>query len=237
MGANDDLRVAADASSLASDLATAFTACVAGLLLDRPADQAVNIAIAGGFVSNTVLPAVSAASLDWSRIRVFWVDERFVAADDPQRNDREAVDALFCRTPGAKLFPMPPDGGQPIESARADYLAVWRAAMAGASLDLAILGMGPDGHIASLFPGHAQLDDPTEVLIEEDSPKPPPARLSLSLPVILGSRRIWLAAAGESKAEALRAAFAGADYHDVPVAALRGPRTTWWLDQAAASLL
>lgn len=229
---NGEMRISSDATSLATSLAEALIAQLVSLTARW---DTVNIAIAGGFVSSTVLAAVDANDVDWSRIRVWWVDERFVDPEDVQRNDREALSALFCRTPGVQLRPMPADRGQGIETAREEYLRQWRREMAGRSLDLTLLGMGPDGHIASLFPWHAQLTETAEVLIELDSPKPPPRRLTLSLPVLLASDRIWLAAAGESKAAPLRAAFDGADHHEFPVAALRGKKTTWWLDTAAGA--
>ncbi len=230
-------------SALAQAVAARFVDLVGGLAEDRPASAGpVEVAIAGGFVSTTVLPAILlvARALDWSRIRIHWVDERFVACGDADRNDREAMAALFDSTPGVVLAPMPADRGQGLEVARAEYAAWWAEEMAGRRLDLVIAGMGPDGHIASLFPGHdwAHLGtDSPDVLAVEDSPKPPPQRLSLSMPVILGARHLWLAAAGSAKAPVLARAIAGAPPRDLPVAALVTRAQPWARLRASTPLL
>ncbi len=104
-------------------------------------------------------------------------------------------------------------------------------------LDIVLLGVGPDGHVASLFPGHATLHDDTHTVVgEADSPKPPPRRVSLTYPAIRAAREVWLVVAGEEKAEAVAAALAGASVDEIPAAgALGTERTLWLLDVAAAS--
>ncbi len=232
-----DLREFPTDAILAQEVGHAAGRLLTQLSATRSPADPVELAIAGGFVATRVLPSLAETTpdLDWSRIRVWWVDERFVPADDPQRNDREALEALFSHTPGVTLERMPDDRGQSLDQAVGAFGARWNAVMAGRSIDFAILGVGPDGHFASLFPGHPQLDRTDDVLAVENSPKLPPRRLTLSRPVITGARRIWVAAAGSGKADALaRALTPGTDYHEVPAAALRGQRTAWWLDAAAA---
>lgn len=251
MRAGDDVRVFPDAQSLGAAAAAALTDLLARLTADRsPAEGPVDLAVAGGFVATAVLAHVDAAPApgadgagrprpDWSRTRVWWADERYVAPGSPDRNDADALTGLFSRTPGAELRPMPADdGARTLEEAGGAYRALWESAMRGRRPDLAVLGMGPDGHVASLFPGRATLDAAEPVLVEPDSPKPPPPRITLSRGVLTGARRIWVVAGGGAKADALARAFApGADFHEVPAAALRGPRTTWWLDRDAAARL
>jgi len=239
----EDVRVLSDARALAQESADTLTALLADLTSRRgPRPGPIELAVAGGFVSSQVLARVDRRTdrprPDWSRVRVWWADERYVPAGAPDRNDADAVRVLFHRTPGVDLRPMPADDGtSTLEAAGREHLVRWRTVMAERSLDLAVLGMGPDGHVASLFPRRPTLDAAEEVLVEPDSPKPPPARITLSRGVLSGARRIWVIAAGEAKAHALGRALAGADPHDVPAAALRGPRTTWWLDRDAAARL
>jgi 6-phosphogluconolactonase len=242
-GQPDDIRVLPDAEALSREAAAALTDLLAGLTrARRGVSGPVDIAVAGGFVSSGVLALVDAgdghAAPDWRRVRVWWADERYVPAGDPDRNDADAWRRLFSRTDGVDLRRMPSsDGDRPLHEAAAAYLGQWRAQMTGRHLDLAVLGMGPDGHVASLFPGHGQLDAVDDVLAEDDSPKPPPLRITLSRGVLASARRIWVVAAGTAKSGALQRALGGADPHEIPAAALRGPRTTWWLDREAARRL
>ena len=231
-----------DAQALGEGVARALAdrlRSLAGTRADE--DGPLEVAIAGGFVSTEVLTRVDPTGIPWPRIRVWWVDERFVAPGDALRNDSEAVRALFVRTPGVDLRPMPADTGQGLEAARQSFEREWTGEMEGRHLDLAVVGMGPDGHVASLFPGHAQVSQEGPVLAESDSPKPPPARLTLSLPVIAAATEVWVVAAGAAKADALARAFGGASPEEVPIAALRGDSTdavtSWWVDGAAASRL
>ena len=107
------------------------------------------------------------------------------------------------------------------------------------SFDLLLLGMGPDGHIASLFPEHPGThEDKPSVIAVHNSPKPPPNRLSMTFRVIESAREIWVVAAGAEKAEAVQRALTGADRVQVPAAgALGRERTLWLVDQAAAAQL
>ncbi len=251
MRAGDDVRVFPDLGLLGEAAAGALTQILAELTQDRsPAEGPIELAVAGGFVATDVLSRVDAAPAPggdhagrprpaWDRVRVWWADERYVPASDPDRNDTSAFDALFTRTAGVDLRPMPVDDGtRALSEAGRTYRDEWTREMSGRRLDLAVLGMGPDGHVASLFPGRATLDAAEPVLVEPDSPKPPPPRITLSRGVLTGARRIWVVAGGGAKADALARAFApGADFHEVPAAALRGPRTTWWLDRDAAARL
>ncbi|MGO3796225.1 MAG: 6-phosphogluconolactonase [Pauljensenia sp.] len=234
-----DLRVYPGPEELGQAVADALVGTLTELL-GRVPDRPVDLALAGGSVNSLVLERLRGREsvLDWSRVRVWWVDERFVPAEDPRRNDKAAREALLDGLPGVQLRPMPADDGtRSLERATADFAFEWHAEMGGRSPDLAIVGTGEDGHFASLFPGHPQVDATESVVAEPHSPKPPPLRISLARDVVTGSGHLWLVAAGGSKARPVAQALEGADVHDVPVAALARPGAVWWLDEAAARLL
>ncbi|MCR8895358.1 6-phosphogluconolactonase [Gordonia sp. GONU] len=206
-----------------------------------------SIVLTGGSNGIAILSALAADSgtIDWSRVDVYWGDDRFVPADDPERNSGQAREALLDKVPvdPSRVFPMAPsDGplGDDIEAAAADYAAI----LAGRSsdgvaphFDLHLLGMGGEGHINSLFP-HTAATAETEksVVAVQDSPKPPPRRITLTLPVVNRSRNVWFLVAGGDKAEAVAAAHRGADPADWPCAGARGTdETMWFLDEDAAS--
>lgn len=230
-----------DPLTLAADLAAVLAARLGGLTASA---QRVDLAVAGGFVSQVLLPALAdhAELVDWSRVHVWWADERYVAADDPQRNDAEAIEALLGRVEGATLHRMPADEGGPLEEAGLRFGAEWSAQMQGRRLDLAILGMGPDGHVASLFPGRP-LTDSSPVAVISDSPKPPPRRITLTMPVFLAARELVIAAPGASKApviaESLRLADSGAPVgpEHPPVARILRAGASVWTDAAGAAAL
>lgn len=210
--------------------------------------ERVSIAIAGGFVSHKLLPCFRefAASIDWNRIDVFWVDERFVAAEDPDRNDTEAMRVLFNECEGVRLHPMPSDEGQSLDEAVARATSQWRDITGGAAFDLVILGMGPDGHIASLFP-ERPLHEDCPLYALDDSPKPPARRITFSLPVLRASKRIHLIAAGVAKAKALARVLAENEElgHNqstsadslLPAARVLSDSSLVWADSEAAALI
>ncbi len=200
----------------------------------------------GVFVKALVEAAArpDATGPDFSRVHVWWGDERFLPSGDPERNETQANAAGLSDLglDPARVHRMPgPDAptGDDLEAAARSYaqeLAV--AAEPGAEFpvfDVVLLGMGPDGHVASLFPHHeGQRVQDVSVVAVTGSPKPPPRRLSLTFPVLSGARSVSFLVAGADKAEAVRSV-AGADPWDVPAAGVRGrEETVWWLDEAAA---
>ena len=107
--------------------------------------------------------------------------------------------------------------------------------MGDRSFDIALIGMGPDGHICSLFPGRVDLEEPSPILAIRNSPKPPPERITVSMPVMRACGEVWLTTAGSAKAVALGRAFAGASPFDLPVAGILSPSTRVYLDETAAA--
>jgi len=165
-------------------------------------------ALSGGATAMIFLPAIRAANVDWNRITLFWADERAVPIDDPDSNyglaERMLLSPLGARAPRA--IRMPADTPQ-LGQAALWYDDALATELNGAPLDLAILGVGEDGHICSLFPGHkALLVEDLRAVAIEDSPKPPARRLSLTLRYVLQTKKIWVIAIGARKLPVLRAA-------------------------------
>jgi 6-phosphogluconolactonase len=188
-------------------------------------------------------------AIDWSRLSIWWGDERFLPGGHPDRNETQAREALLSLVDvdPDRVHPMPPSDGQVGDDldAAADWYADELAAAAhpedhaaSPSFDVLLLGVGPEGHIASLFPEAPALYDERLVVPVRGAPKPPSTRLSLSLATINAAREVWLIAAGEEKAAAARLALSGAGPTAVPAAGARGRvATRWLLDRSAASRL
>lgn len=239
-----EVEVFADADALAEH--------VARLLLDRIAvaqaeGRVPAIALTGGTIADRVHSALArisapAAAVDWSRVDVYWGDERFVPADDPERNAGQARRALLDHVPvdPARVHEVPASdsGVGDVETAAASYSQEIREHGAG-RFDVVMLGVGPDGHVASLFPGSPQLDVDDRVAVAvTESPKPPPQRVSLTYGALNRSAEVWFLVSGEGKADAVARAHAGADRHEIPATGVHGQeRTAWLLDEAAASRL
>jgi 6-phosphogluconolactonase len=204
-----------------------------------------SLALTGGSVATEVYAAVAdseaASAVDWGRVELWWGDERFVPAGDGDRNDGQARKALLDRVPldPRRVHPMPAADGPTtdLDAAAESYARELREGGRD-RFDLVLLGVGPDGHVASLFPGFPQLDvEHTIAVAVRDSPKPPPERISLTFPALERSDEVWFVAAGDEKADAVgRALDPATDPHEVPAARPRGARRTFWLlDEAAAS--
>ena len=185
--------------------------------------------------------ADNGATIDWGRVHVWWGDERFLAAGDPDRNETGAREALLDLVPIPEdhVHAMPADTGQGVAEAAvpyADELAAHSADGYVPGFDVLLLGMGPEGHVASLFPGMPEIHAAQSAVPIENSPKPPPTRISLSMAAIRSAREVWVVAAGAAKADAAAAALGDATSPDeVPAAGARGREdTVFWLDRAAA---
>jgi 6-phosphogluconolactonase len=162
------------------------------------------IALPGGSVASNFFPYLAAAALDWSRTEFFWVDERAVPPSDPDSNYRLARSLWFepAEVPQACIHRMPTDEAD-LDRAASAYAEQLRS-VAGdpPRLDFVLLGVGSDGHVASIFPGHAssRMEGDTVVVVQ-DAPKPPPRRLTLTIPVLAGAERVVILALGQSKAQ------------------------------------
>lgn len=205
---------------------------IAGRLREAVAARGLaSVALAGGTTPRRVYEELAREPVDWTRVEVFFGDERCVPPDDPSSNFRMAREALLDRIRGPRVHRM--RGEDPdLEKAAAAY-----AALLPDALDAIVLGMGGDGHTASLFPGR-DWSRPVErkVIVVTGAPKPPPRRLSVTPDVIWAARSRLVLATGEGKAREVQCAFEGdADPAVHPVHTVRD--ATWLLDRAAASLL
>lgn len=206
------------------------------------------IVLTGGGTGIGLLKRVGERSdeIDWSKVHVYWGDERFVPADDDERNDKQAREALLDHVgiPETNVHAMAAtDGefGDDLDAAAEGYAQLLTETFGGRGpeFDVHLLGMGPEGHINSLFPDTAAVQETERLVVGvTDSPKPPPRRITLTIPAIRRSREVWLVVSGEGKADAVAAAVGGAKAIDVPAAGAEGVEATvWLLDEAAASKL
>ncbi|WKG06224.1 6-phosphogluconolactonase [Mycolicibacterium sp. HK-90] len=206
------------------------------------------IVLTGGGTGIGLLKRVGEHSgeIDWAKVHVYWGDERFVPQGDDERNDKQAREALLDHVgiSDVNVHAMAASDGEfgdDLDAAAAGYAQVLAANFdaPGPEFDVHLLGMGGEGHINSLFPDTAAVRETNRMVVGvPDSPKPPPRRITLTLPAVRNSREVWLVVSGEAKADAVAAALGGADPVDIPAAGAIGrERTVWLLDEAAASKL
>ena len=198
------------------------------------------LAVSGGSTPKLLFRKMAATPFAWDRVHLFFVDERCVPPEDQASNYRLTAETLLIPAgiDPARVHRMEGELG-PNEGARR-YANVLREDVSlDASelpvLDLIVLGIGPDGHVASLFPGAPTLDAGAETLClgVHDSPKPPPERITLSLGVLRAARRCLLLATGAGKADAIAAALGEPSNH-VPASLLVRERLTVIVDDAAS---
>ena len=230
----------ADQQAVADATAARLGVTVSDVLAAR---GVAHLVLTGGTVGIGLLASLAASPLasliDWTSVHVWWGDERFVSAGDPDRNEGQAQEALLGRVP------IPEENIHRVGSSDAFASAEDAAAAYALKIttqgtpvwDVVMLGMGPDGHVASLFPAHPVYAAAyvASAIAVHDSPKPPPIRISLSLASINCAREVWIVAAGATKADAVARGLAGDT--ELPVAAVAGTERTLWLIDAAASTL
>lgn len=231
-----DVIVLADAAAVA-EAAAARLVCF--LLEAQSLTAPIHVALTGGSEGVEVLRRVRAnpllSAVSWPDVHFWWGDERFVEADSPERNDAQARAALLDHLPES------PGGVHPVAAAGQGLTLERAAAGYGDELRrlrvrfaLVLLGVGRDGHVASIFPGGpdgAGAAAPAAFAVPA-SPKPPPARVSLTMDTINAADEVWLVAAGSPKHDAVAAAWAATS---VPAARVAGRRRTLWLVDAAAA--
>jgi 6-phosphogluconolactonase len=245
-----DVVIEPDAERLARSVASAL---VARLAAAQAVHGTASVVLTGGGIGTAVLEQVAglaaepeAAVVDWTAVDVWWGDDRWVPADDDERNEKGARRALLDRVgvPEHRVHPMPPSDGsyaEPEDAAQwyADELAAHAGGEPGGTglprLDLLLLGMGPEGHVASIFPDSPAAHDDRPVVAVRNCPKPPPTRISLGYPAINSAVEIWLLVSGAGKAGAVARALSGAGPLEVPAAGVHGRRATRWLLDAAAA--
>ncbi|HEY8456617.1 MAG TPA: 6-phosphogluconolactonase [Actinopolymorphaceae bacterium] len=231
-------------------LAEAVAARLVTRLVDVQASKgSASVVLTGGGIGTRTLAALAKTpardAIDWRRLDVWWGDERFLPSGDPERNETGARRALLDQVPvdPSRVHPMPAaDGAEDVEAAAERYARELAAAVRPEdhapvpAFDVLMLGVGPDGHVASLFPEQpAVYEDERSVVGVHGAPKPPPTRISLTFPALNSAREVWFLVAGEEKAGAVSLALSGAGPIQVPAAGVHGRhRTLWLLDRAAA---
>ncbi|MFB9385168.1 6-phosphogluconolactonase [Pseudonocardia petroleophila] len=236
-------------------LAAAAAARLLTRLVDLQAAGAVpKLVLTGGGVGIAMLEHIRQTpardAVDWGQVEFWWGDERFLPPGHPDRNETQAREALLdhVRVDPAKVFPMGADTGTGPSGAGAAAEAYAQLLAKAArpedhgpvpSFDILLLGMGGEGHTASVFPhSPAVYETERSVVAVHGCPKPPPTRVSLTLPAIRRAAEVWIITTGEAKAAAVSLALGGAGEVAIPVAGARGRRRTrWLLDRAAASEL
>ena len=205
---------------------------------NRPRRGAFTIAIPGGSVARVCFSRLATLALDWSMVDFFWVDERAVSQTDAESNYRLARELWLepAGVPAGRVHRMMGEAAD-VERAARDYADKLKA-IAGdpPRIDYVLLGVGEDGHVASLFPGHPALLDQGPVLAIEDAPAPPPRRLSLSLPVLVSAAQVVMVAFGKTKARVM-AEVAGDSGSTLPAAhvARRAQRCMLLMDREAGA--
>ena len=201
----------------------------------------VDIALTGGTVGIASLSAASSQpfnELDLSRLHIWWGDERFVPSQSLDRNSRQAENAWLRKLniPPENVHEFPSsDFELSLKVAESSFNEYFQST--GIHFDLMLMGVGPDGHIASLFPGKDNLTSDASIISEDASPKAPSQRLTFSYEEINRSAQIWFTVAGQDKAEAVASAF-GDNPESLPVGRVRGrEKTVWYVDQTAGTLV
>jgi 6-phosphogluconolactonase len=223
-----------DSAALAAAIADRLTERISSIQAEgrRP-----TVVLTGGTIAIDAYERIDSELVDWSEVDFYWGDERFVPEGDPDRNDQQARDSFLDRlgVPASSVHAMPAHGGDLSTAEAADSYA----ATLPERFDVVLLGVGPDGHVASLFPGFPQLHETERLAVEVfDSPKPPPVRISLTFPALNNAESVWFIVSGDGKAEAVARALGDGTLENTPARGAHGlTETLWLLDEPAASRL
>ncbi len=225
--------------AVAASLAEVITSTVAR-------GTACSLALAGGNTPRALYQVLAAdyrVRIPWARVHVFWGDERYVPPDDPSSNYRMAREALLDHVPVPPhhVHPMPTQFPVPDDAART-YEETLRAHFPGPwpRFDLILLGLGVDGHTASLFPGSSAVEECERWVVAARAPVEPSQRLTLTFPVLNHAANIWFLATGAEKAAAVHRTIRNVpEPAQCPAAGVRPDdgAVVWWVDNAAAELL
>lgn len=237
------IEVHADADALATTVAGQLLR----VLADTQADgRDPHVVLTGGSIADAIHAEVarlaSEHGVDWSRVSLWWGDERYVETGSSDRNAGQAREAFLDAVgiPAERVHEVATTAeAATVADAAAAYAEELRRS-GPEEFDVVMLGVGPDGHVASLFPGRPEVRDDGLAVAVTGSPKPPPERVSLTLPVLNRTRATWFLVSGEGKAEAVARALdpASTTLEETPATGAHGrEETIWFLDRAAASRL
>jgi 6-phosphogluconolactonase len=234
--------------------ATAAARLMVRLVDIQSTRRVASVVLTGGRTGTAVLEQLRRSpardAVDWSRVEIFWGDERFLPPGDPERNDTQAYAALLdhVAVDPARVHAMPaaddqwrddPEGAAEAYAQTLSGLTSPEDHGPVPRFDVCLLGVGEEGHTGSIFPSSpAVYETERNVVAVHNSPKPPPTRITLTLPAIRRSAEVWLLTTGEAKAAVVAMALGGAGEVQLPAAGARGERRTLWLlDRTAASKL
>jgi 6-phosphogluconolactonase len=223
-----------DAAELAVEIARRMESTLAAT---QAAGRAARVLLTGGTIAMAAYRQLRAEAVDWTNVEFWFGDERFIGIDLPDRNDAQARDAFLDRVGATRVHSL---ADNDCSLSAADAASSYAKTLPTEPFDLTLLGVGPDGHIASLFPGFPQLRENDALTAAVfDSPKPPPVRVTLTYPALANSETVMFIVAGADKAEAVARALAPEGTIDeTPARGVTGLRKTiWLLDEAAASKL
>jgi 6-phosphogluconolactonase len=200
--------------------------------------DAVHLVITGGSLGTNVLEALAkkTRTSDLSRLHIWWSDDRFVSISDNDKNERQAREAWLNEStiPAENIHAFPSSDDGTILEAGETFAGIIE--QISPEFDLVLLGMGEDGHVASLFPGREGIPKGDWVVVEQDSPKPPAQRLSLSMKAINSAKEIIFLVSGANKAETVKNAMSGVG--GLPASFVKAKNKTFWLlDSDAAALV
>ena len=236
-----EVSVVADAETLAHTVAERLRDLLGTI---QASGRVPSIALTGGTIAAEIYRALAqldSDAVDWTQVDFWWGDERYVPADSSDRNDRgvelDLLDVVGADPARVHAMPAADESHPDVASAAAAYEQEVRA-HGGSQFDLVLLGVGPDGHVASLFPGFPQLDAEDLAVPVTGSPKPPPERITLTFGALNRTREVWFLVSGGGKAEAVARALADdGSVQETPARGITCEQRTWWLDQPAAGSL
>jgi 6-phosphogluconolactonase len=229
-----------NAAAVCAAMADRFVGAAAAAIDER---GMFRVAMSGGGTPKTVYPMILEPrrrdTVDWGRVEFFWGDERAVPPDDPESNFGVAYRMLITQLPGVRpehIHRMPAEAPE-MDAAALAYESELRLALGARGdeppvLDFIWLGMGPDGHTASLFPGSTAIDETERAVVATWAPYPKAWRMTLTYPVLDAARQVVFAVEGANKADALRAIRAGGS--GLPAERVAGDHVEWLVDAAAA---
>lgn len=241
-----ELRVLPDAEHLVTAVVTALLRAIEARLASHArADVALTGGGVGSQVAQALVAAVPVVPVDWTRVHFWWGDERWVTDASTERNDEGVASAIAAADSLGHAVPTLHrvtgyDDQTDVHAAAAQYSSILDAARAEGSdepfFTVILLGLGPDGHVASLFPGHPELADTGTCVGVVDSPKPPGQRVSMTLPTLNDADQVWILASGTAKHSALDALLSPrTDIRELPARGVHGMTSTIiWADASAA---
>jgi len=227
------LEISPDADVLAEFIARRLESRLASI----QAERTPRVLLTGGTIATAAYRLLREDAVDWANVDFWFGDERYVPANLPDRNDGQARDAFLTRV-GATRVHTVADNDCSLSASEA--AALYATSLPDEPFDVTLFGVGPDGHVASLFPGFPQLEEAEQLASAVfDSPKPPPIRITLTYTALNNSAAVWFLVSGTDKADAVARALAPTGSVDeTPARGAHGlEETRWFLDEAAASQL